>query len=229
MFYEVVIPAAGQGKRMGAGQNKQFIELQSIPVIIHTLRVFDHDPWCKSIILVINEKEKEQFERLLRHYRIQKVAAMVNGGEERQHSVYNGLLAVKDADIVLIHDGARPFVTKSLIHRLVESVQQCGAAIAAVPVKDTIKRVKDFVVTETVERSSLWSVQTPQAFRRSLVLQAHEQAKKAGYIGTDDASLVERMGHHVKIVEGDYQNIKLTTPEDLIFAEAILANRNLVS
>jgi 2-C-methyl-D-erythritol 4-phosphate cytidylyltransferase len=134
-------------------------------------------------------------------------------------------LAVRDADIVLIHDGARPFVTKSLIHRLVEEVQQSGAAIAAVPVKDTIKRVKDLVVTETVERSSLWSVQTPQAFRRSLVLQAHEQAKKAGYIGTDDASLVERMGHDVKIVAGDYQNIKLTTPEDLIFAEAILANR----
>jgi 2-C-methyl-D-erythritol 4-phosphate cytidylyltransferase len=227
MFYEVVIPAAGQGKRMGAGHNKQFIELQSVPVIIHTLRVFDQDPWCKNIILVINEKEKEQFERLLRRYRIQKVAALVNGGQERQYSVYNGLLAVRDADIVLIHDGARPFVTKSLIHRLVEEVQQSGAAIAAVPVKDTIKRVKDFVVTETVERSSLWSVQTPQAFRRSLVIQAHEQAKKAGYIGTDDASLVERMGHDVKIVEGDYQNIKLTTPEDLIFAEAILANRKL--
>lgn len=149
--------------------------------------------------------------------------SIVSGGIERQHSVYNGLQAVKEGEIVLIHDGARPFIRLEKIHELVKEAQEHGAAIPAVPMKDTVKKVRNGMAEETVERSSLWAVQTPQAFRVSLVLEAHKRAQEEGYIGTDDASLVERMGKKVKIVEGDYRNIKLTTPDDLLFAEAILS------
>jgi 2-C-methyl-D-erythritol 4-phosphate cytidylyltransferase len=224
MFYQVVIPAAGQGKRMKAGKNKQFIELRDQPVIVHTLKVFERDEWCEGIILVINEAEREQFNEILKRFSIKKVISMVSGGTERQHSVYNGLKKVKNSDIVLIHDGARPFITVEKIHELVQAAKEHGAAVVAVPVKDTIKRGIDGYVHETVERSSLWAVQTPQAFHVSLVLEAHERASLEGYIGTDDASLVERMGKQVKIVEGDYRNIKLTTPDDLLFAQAILSS-----
>lgn len=223
MRYEVVIPAAGQGKRMKAGMNKQLMELQNEPLIVRTLKVFENDEWCRGIIVVINEAERTQFEQLFSRFHIKKITAIVGGGKERQHSVYNGLQAIKNSDIVLIHDGARPFVTMELIHQLVNEAKEHGAAIPAVRVKDTVKKVRGQFVEETVERSSLWAVQTPQAFHVSLVLRAHEQAQKDGYIGTDDASLVERIGGKVKIVEGDYRNIKLTTPDDLLFAEAILS------
>ncbi|AEH46165.1 2-C-methyl-D-erythritol 4-phosphate cytidylyltransferase [Parageobacillus thermoglucosidasius] len=224
MMYEVVIPAAGQGKRMKAGMNKQLIELRNEPLIVRTLKVFENDEWCRGIIVVINEAERTQFEQLFSRFHIKKITAVVGGGKERQHSVYNGLRAVKNSDIVLIHDGARPFVTIEQIHELVNEAKEHGAAIPAVRVKDTVKKVCDQFVEETVERSGLWAVQTPQAFHVSLVLRAHEQAQKDGYIGTDDASLVERIGGKVKIVEGDYRNIKLTTPDDLLFAEVILSN-----
>ena len=223
MRYDVVIPAAGQGKRMKAGMNKQLMELQNEPLIVRTLKVFENDEWCRGITVVINEAERTQFEQLFSRFHIKKITAIVGGGKERQHSVYNGLRAIKNSDIVLIHDGARPFVTIELIHQLVNEAKEHGAAIPAVRVKDTVKKVRGQFVEETVERSSLWAVQTPQAFHVSLVLRAHEQAQKDGYIGTDDASLVERIGGKVKIVEGDYRNIKLTTPDDLLFAEAILS------
>lgn len=222
MDYSVVIPAAGQGKRMNAGRNKIFIELDSAPVIVHTLRVFDRDPWCKEIILAANESEQPQFTELLRKHAIEKRVAFAEGGTERQNSVFSGLKQVNGANIVLIHDGARPFITQSVIHKLVEEADKMGAAIVAVPVKDTVKKVKNGNVFETVERSELWAVQTPQAFSVELIMKAHEQAEEDGFTGTDDASLVERLNQPVAVIEGDYQNIKLTTPEDLIFAEAIL-------
>jgi 2-C-methyl-D-erythritol 4-phosphate cytidylyltransferase len=223
--YQVIIPAAGQGKRMNAGKNKQFIELQSTPVIVHTLRVFEQDPMCSGIILVINKDEQLIFEELLQTYRIQKVVSLVQGGSERQYSVYNGLLAAKNTDIVLVHDGARPFLKQEHVHELVSVAADKGAAVLAVPVKDTIKRASsDLYVEETVERSSLWAIQTPQAFHVSILQEAHELARKEDFLGTDEASLVERIPKQVYIVRGDYLNIKLTTPDDLIFAEAILQN-----
>lgn len=222
MGYQVIIPAAGMGKRMKAGMNKQFIQLQSIPVIIHTLSIFENDTLCDGIILVINPNEKNIFHQLIETYHIKKVLVMVHGGSERQESVYNGLQSVENTEIVLVHDGARPFVKTALIHQLVETAIEKGAATVAVPMKDTIKRVKDYQVIETIDRSSLWAIQTPQAFHVSLLLHAHKQAIQDGFLGTDDASLVERSGHTVAIVVGDYRNIKLTTPDDLIFAKAIL-------
>jgi 2-C-methyl-D-erythritol 4-phosphate cytidylyltransferase len=225
MDYKVVIPAAGQGKRMKAGKNKQFIELRDIPVIIHTLRVFEQDEWCKEIILVVNQDERQVFQQLLISYDIQKVSSLVAGGTERQHSVYNGLNTLKDDGIVLIHDGARPFVSKEAIHQLVEAALEEKASVLGVPVKDTIKRVQDGQIVDTIERSSLWAIQTPQAFLVPFIKHAHEEARKQGFLGTDDASLVEQLGERVSIVESDYDNIKLTTPEDLWYAEAILEKR----
>ncbi|MGM7637226.1 2-C-methyl-D-erythritol 4-phosphate cytidylyltransferase [Bacillus sp. Hm123] len=225
MAYQVVIPAAGQGKRMKADRNKLLLSLQDRPVIIHTLEVFEKDPACDGIVLAVKEEEKPLFTHLITEYNVSKVYKLVTGGEERQQSVYSGLKQLEHADIVLVHDGARPFMTSKMIDQLVEQANISGAAIAAVPVKDTIKRVHDGTVVETVERSSLWAVQTPQAFRLSSLLQAHEQAEKDGFLGTDDASLIERMNVPVQIVAGDYDNIKLTTPEDLVFAEAIIQKR----
>ncbi|MUG03354.1 2-C-methyl-D-erythritol 4-phosphate cytidylyltransferase [Bacillus tequilensis] len=227
MSYDVVIPAAGQGKRMKAGRNKLFIELKGDPVIIHTLRVFDSHRQCDKIILVINEQEREHFRHLLSDYPFQTSIELVAGGEERQHSVYKGLKAVKQEKIVLVHDGARPFIKHVQIDELIAEAEQTGAAILAVPVKDTIKRVQDLQVSETIERSSLWAVQTPQAFRLSLLMKAHAEAERKGFLGTDDASLVEQMeGGSVRVVEGSYTNIKLTTPDDLTSAEAIMESES---
>ncbi|MCA1066433.1 2-C-methyl-D-erythritol 4-phosphate cytidylyltransferase [Rossellomorea sp. AcN35-11] len=228
MEYEVVIPAAGQGKRMKAGKNKLLLELNGCPVIIHTLRVFEGDTHCKGIYLAIHPSERPVFEGLINRFGITKVVKLVDGGEERQHSVYNALLEV-DHEIVLVHDGARPFIKESTIYQLVEKTYATGAAIAAVPVKDTIKKVLDGEVEETIERSSLWMVQTPQAFRVSVLKRAHKEAEQDGYLGTDDASLVERSDVEVAVVESDYDNIKLTTPEDLYFAEAILKKNEEMS
>ncbi|MGE8081773.1 2-C-methyl-D-erythritol 4-phosphate cytidylyltransferase [Peribacillus loiseleuriae] len=222
MFYEVVIPAAGQGKRMKAGKNKLFIELIDTPIIVYTLQVFDRDPDCKRIILTINPEEESIFTSLIEQYGIKKVTKLVPGGKERQQSVFNGVKEIKEDGLVLVHDGARPFIDHSLIKRLTEAASSHGGAIVAVPVKDTIKKVKENMVIETVERSSLWAVQTPQAFRVSILKKAHEEAEKDDYLGTDDASLLERTGQPVVIIEGDYDNIKITTQEDLYFAEAIL-------
>ncbi|MEG7381736.1 2-C-methyl-D-erythritol 4-phosphate cytidylyltransferase [Bacillus subtilis] len=223
MSYDVVILAAGQGKRMKAGRNKLFIELKGDPVIIHTLKVFDSHRPCEKIILVINEREREDFQQMLTNYRFQTAIELVAGGDERQHSVYKGLKAVNQEKIVLVHDGARPFIKHEQIDELIAEAEQAGAAILAVPVKDTIKRVQDLQVSETIERSSLWAVQTPQAFRLSLLMKAHAEAEHKGFLGTDDASLVEEMeGVSVRVVEGRYTNIKLTTPDDLTSAVAIM-------
>ncbi|WP_017729623.1 2-C-methyl-D-erythritol 4-phosphate cytidylyltransferase [Halalkalibacterium ligniniphilum] len=222
MNYSVVIPAAGQGKRMNAGKNKQFIELARKPVIVHTLEVFENDPWCEQMVVVANQSELETMSALVKTYGLSKVTSIVQGGKERQNSVKAGLDQLKGNTVVLIHDGARPFIKETTIHALVEQAAEKGAAIVAVPVKDTVKRVSGKRVEETMKREELWAVQTPQAFTLPLIQSVHQKAMEAGILGTDDASLAEWDGHDVYIVEGDYFNMKLTTPEDVIFAEAIL-------
>ncbi|MEH7252157.1 2-C-methyl-D-erythritol 4-phosphate cytidylyltransferase [Neobacillus niacini] len=225
MAYQVIIPAAGQGKRMGAGKNKLLLELNNIPILIHTLRVFEEDELCEGIILAISPQDEAEFRLLLKQHKVKKVLDLVRGGQERQDSIYNALKTVKTDGIILVHDAARPFILKENIHRLLDTAQETGAAIIGVPAKDTMKTVRDHMVMATVERSSLWAVQTPQAFRFSVLYKAYEQAEKDSFIGTDDASLVERISHPVTIIEGDYDNIKLTTREDLFFAEAIVKKR----
>ncbi|MEH7117739.1 2-C-methyl-D-erythritol 4-phosphate cytidylyltransferase [Neobacillus vireti] len=225
MAYQVIIPAAGLGKRMRAGKNKLLLELKEVPVLIHTLRVFEEDEACRKIILAINPQDEKEIKKLLNKYQITKVNDLVAGGQERQHSIHNGLKTVHGDGIILVHDAARPFIRKDHIHRLTEKAEETGAAIIGVPAKDTMKKVTNGVVMETVERSSLWVVQTPQAFRISILKEAYEKAARDQFVGTDDASLVERLDAEVSIVEGDYDNIKLTTPEDLYFAEAIIKKR----
>ncbi|MFZ7943154.1 2-C-methyl-D-erythritol 4-phosphate cytidylyltransferase [Neobacillus sp. 19] len=225
MTYQVILPAAGLGKRMRAGKNKLLLELNGMPVLVHTLRVFEEDEDCEGIILAIHPQDEQEFKALLRKYRVRKVLNLVPGGDERQHSIYNALKTVESNGIVLVHDAARPFIRKGHIHRLTETARETGAAIIGVPAKDTMKKVQDGVVVETVERSSLWAVQTPQAFRISILREAYEKAERDHFLGTDDSSLVERLNVPVSVVEGDYDNIKLTTPEDLFFAEAILKKR----
>ncbi|MDN4494049.1 2-C-methyl-D-erythritol 4-phosphate cytidylyltransferase [Ureibacillus aquaedulcis] len=226
MQYEVVLPAAGSGKRMGAGQNKLFLQLNEKPILIHTLEVFQSDEDCTGIWLAVKPEEREYIQGLLERYHITKVKGLPNGGQERQHSVQSCMKAMQQVEIVLVHDAARPFITKPIISRLVGAAQEKGAAIAGVRAKDTMKKVRDGVIVETVDRESLWMIQTPQAFRFKLLQQAENHAEEQGFLGTDEAMLVERLGHQVHIVESTYENVKMTTKEDLIFGEAILRQRN---
>jgi 2-C-methyl-D-erythritol 4-phosphate cytidylyltransferase len=219
----VVIAAAGQGKRMGGPVKKQFIELDGKPVLLHTLELFSGLEYIKEMIVVTAEEDVAQTQALVSHYPDVRV---IPGGAERQDSVYQGLCALGACEYVLIHDGARPFLSRATLEKLIETMRVKRAAILAVPVKDTIKRTDDAgVVMDTPPRKSLWAVQTPQAFALSDIIAAHERARQEGFLGTDDASLIERMGQDVHVVEGEYTNIKLTTPEDLVFGEAILKVR----
>jgi 2-C-methyl-D-erythritol 4-phosphate cytidylyltransferase len=222
MGYQVIIPAAGSGRRMGAGQNKLLLKVAGAPIIVHTLRVFESDSDCNRIILAVKPEEREEFERLVKEAGFKKIGAYVQGGGERQDSVREGLSATDGDGVVVIHDGARPFVTADLIKRVVQTAETWGAAIAAVPVKDTIKKVIGDQVKETVNRESLWAAQTPQAFRRDLIIRAHQWALENKLTVTDDASLVEAMGEAVRIVQGDDRNIKITTRNDLLMAEFII-------
>lgn len=226
MQYEVVLPAAGSGKRMGAGQNKLFLQLVNKPILMHTLEVFQADENCTGIWLAVKPDERAYIRGMLEQYRITKVKGLPSGGQERQHSVHSCIKEMQQVEIVLVHDAARPFITKQTISRLVEVAREKGAAIAGVKAKDTMKKVQDGVIVETVDRESLWMIQTPQAFRFDLLQQAEDAAEKIGFLGTDEAMLVERLGHQVHIVESTYENVKMTTKEDLIFGEAILSKRN---
>ncbi|UTR16692.1 2-C-methyl-D-erythritol 4-phosphate cytidylyltransferase [Salipaludibacillus sp. LMS25] len=223
--YYVVIPAAGQGKRMNAGKNKQFLLIDETPLLIHTLRVFEEDLLCKGIILVVNKDEEESIKSLIKEYSVKNVNHIAIGGEERQQSVYRGLQKIEGNPIVLIHDGARPFIQLEDVHQVVKTTDMKGAAVIAVPVKDTVKLVDDSEIVQTVDRSALWAVQTPQGFHLEELKNAHKKAMHEGFMGTDDASLMEFLNRPVAIVEGNYENLKITTPEDLLFAEAIIKKR----
>ena len=225
MKYTVLLPAAGSGKRMGAGQNKLFLELRNIPILIHTLRVFDKDPSCDRIVLAVKKEEKVFIERLIKEYCIRKVSDIVEGGEERQHSVYAALKAVSSKGILLVHDAARPFIHQVVIQQLVEVANTTGAAVAAVRAKDTMKKVENGIIQETVDRESLWIIQTPQAFSYTILEKAERLAEAEHFLGTDEAMLVERLGERVHIVESTYDNVKMTTTEDLLYGEAILNKR----
>ncbi|GAK13859.1 2-C-methyl-D-erythritol 4-phosphate cytidylyltransferase [Geomicrobium sp. JCM 19039] len=227
MNYSVVVLAAGQGKRMQAGKNKQFIMLEDDPVIIHTLRVFENDSSCDEMIVVVNENEVQEMKQLFQTYKLKKLTNVVVGGAERQDSVYEGLKVIDQPSdrVVLIHDGARPFVQERDLHRLVDRVDAEHGAVLAVQVTDTVKKVNEELIQETIPRDRLWAVQTPQAFPFALIKTAYAHAKEANVYGTDDASLVERLGKHVRIVEGSRENMKLTTPYDIKLATILLELR----
>lgn len=218
-----IIAAAGIGKRMGGGRPKQYLEVGGLPIICHTLRRFRETGCIESCVIVVEPgREAEVRAEILDRYDFPKKWQVVAGGAVRQESVANGLACIPvEIDVVAVHDGVRPFVTPQQIAESVEVAQREGAAIVAAPIKETIKRVGSGAVVATVDRHDLWGAKTPQCFRRALLVEAMEFARREGFIGTDEASLVERLGRTVRIIAGDDRNIKITTPEDLIFAEAI--------
>ncbi|EPB3293687.1 2-C-methyl-D-erythritol 4-phosphate cytidylyltransferase [Listeria monocytogenes] len=223
MNYELVFLAAGQGKRMNAQKNKMWLELVGEPIFIHALRPFLADNRCSKVIVVCQEEERKHVKELMSQLNVaEHRIEIVKGGSERQYSVAAGLERCGTERVVLVHDGARPFITIDIIDRLLIGVEQSKAAICAVKVKDTVKRVVNGVVQETVDRENLWQVQTPQAFELPILRKAHQLARKEQFLGTDEASLVERLPCPVAIVQGSYYNIKLTTPEDMPLAKAIL-------
>lgn len=222
-----VFPAAGQGKRMHAGMNKVFLELAGLPILVHTLRRFSQSTQIDYLVVVVAAEEVEAIRTLLRSVPNLKPFQVVAGGTERQYSIANGLAILpEDTDVVLVHDAARPLVTVQTIDDVVKAAQKVGGAVAAVPEKNTVKIVSsDGTVIKTPPRETLWEVQTPQGFRKELLLAAYQKAKEENFLGTDDSSLVERLHVPVKVVESNYQNIKVTTPEDLVIAEALLRSQ----
>lgn len=224
-FVSVIIPAAGMGKRMNSSINKQFIPLKQKPVLAHTIEKFTKCDNIDEIIVVVREDERDIcLEEVVKPYSLLKVKKIVSGGKERKDSVYNGLREVSHrCDIVIVHDGARPFVNVDCINNSIKGALEYGACVVGVPVKDTIKVVNDCNdILDTPNRNTLWAVQTPQTFSYKLLLKAYEESIKLGYSATDDSMLVEKLGHTVKMIKGSYDNIKITTPEDIILGDRIL-------
>lgn len=216
-----VIAAAGSSSRMG-GRDKLAEPLDGVPVILRTLAAVEAVPEIREIVVVTREDRVEEYRRLLGQ--CSRLRAVVPGGSTRQESVRNGVRALSpDCTLAAIHDGARPLVTPEVFARCIEAARSCGAATAAVPVKDTIKLADEAGrVLDTPDRSRLWAVQTPQIFDRERYLRAAEEAERRGLSCTDDCQLFEAMGWEVQLVMGDYRNLKLTTPEDFLAAGAYL-------
>ena len=219
----VIVPSAGQGKRLKSKGKKPFAKLGGRPLLSYALKGLQSSPLLGTIVLVVDRSSRKIAEGLVRRYRITKVRHIVAGGKRRSDSVRKGLRWVdKDASLVLIHDGARPFVNKKIIKRAVAAAAKFGACVSAVPVKSTIKvSGRGDLVKYTPDRKGLWEVQTPQVFRRELIERAYKRLRR-GSSFTDDASLLENTGAKIKIVKGDYNNIKITTAEDMKVAEALL-------
>ena len=220
----VVIVAAGSGSRMKRDINKQFIKLDGKEIIAYTIEKFYKSEDIDDIVIVIKENEEKYFiENIINKYGFDNIK-LAYGGKERQDSVYNGIKKLnRNCERVLIHDGARPFVNENIIKNSIKEAKENNAVVVGVPVKDTIKVVdSDGNIVDTPNRSLLWSVQTPQSFKYEIITKAYEYAYSNDYYGTDDAMLVEHIGYNVKMIEGSYDNIKITTEEDLHFGIQIL-------
>jgi len=225
MKVEALIISAGKGHRFIEGKKKQFHLLAEKPILAHTIDKFETCPLIHSILLVVGQEDMDYcLKEIIEKYQYKKVSQIVPGGKRRQDSVRNGIEVLsKDAEIVVIHDGVRPFVTKEMIEDSIRSAIRFGAVVLAMPVKETIKMVQpDGTVLKTLDRESLWQIQTPQTFQVNVIKEAYHKATEDGFAGTDDASLVERLGIKVHILPGSYTNIKITTPEDLILANLFL-------
>ncbi len=213
-----IVPAPDRGK-------KQFHLMERKPILAHTLDKFETCPLIRSILLVVGQEDMDYcLKEVVEKFEFKKVSQIVPGGKRRQESVKNGIDALpKDSGVVAIHDGVRPFVTQAMIEDSIHSAERYGAVVLAMPVKDTIKMSNpDGTVLKTLDRESLWQIQTPQTFKVNIIKEAYSRATKDGFFGTDDASLVERSGVTVHILPGSYTNIKITTPEDLLLANLFL-------
>lgn len=225
-----LIPAAGKGSRMAHSVKKPYLKLAQKPILAHTIQRFEQNSAVDAIFVIVDRDDFSACHAAVLHPdRFTKVQTLVEGGETRQMSVYNGIRALSaDVDFVIVHDGVRPFVTDEIIFECLAAADEYGAAVAAVPVKDTIKgaNAESFIV-ETPGRDRLWAVQTPQVFRKSLLEEAHQAAQARQLTATDDASLVEQLGFPVKLVKGSYANLKITTPIDLKVAEVLISDATL--
>ena len=213
---------------MAAGRiKKPYLLLNGVAVILHTLSIFEKCGLIESIVIVVDRDDVDYCQvEIIDKGRFSKPIGIIPGGEERQDSVRHGLESVTEADVVVIHDGVRPFVSEEVIEGSIHEALQHGGAVVAVPVKDTVKvSGQEGKILKTLPREALWIAQTPQTFLYPLIMEAHYSAQRDGYLGTDDAVLLERLGKEVRIVPGSYDNIKITTPEDLLIAENILQNR----
>lgn len=222
----VIIPAAGQGKRMKKDINKQYLQLGDRPLLAHTLDIFSKNTNIEQIITVVSEDEINYCQRnIINNYDFDEVR-LVAGGKTRQQSVYAGLMAFSPAiNYVIIHDGARPLLSQNLLNKVIDNLKKYDAITTGVPVKDTIKTVdNNEFIKNTLKRNRLRAIQTPQAFAYDLICEAHE-SYNGNLNATDDASLVEALGHKVKLIKGEYSNLKVTTPIDLVYAESILERK----
>jgi len=224
-----VIAAAGRGTRMDLDINKQYIEIQGVPILAMAIGKFEDCSLIDEIVVVAGKGEIDYCRKnVIERFGFTKVRSVTEGGDSRQRSVYNGLKQVSPGcGIVLIHDGARPFVSTGSIIECIEAASTYGAACVAVPVKDTIKESDaDGFVSKTLDRSSLWQIQTPQAFAYEMIMDVHSRAARDMFEATDDAMLAEKYGYRVRLVMGGYSNIKVTTKEDLVFAEALFRQQH---
>lgn len=225
MGYKIsaVILGAGKSTRMGEGINKIFLCLKQKPIICYSLAIFQKCHLINDITLVVREEDIKRAEDLVLNFGFSKVKKIISGGEERQDSVYNGLLALDNPEFVVIHDGARPFISEDLLTNSIDAAISFGAAVVAVPVKDTIKIVdNDGFIERTLERNKLYHIQTPQSFKYDLILKAYEKGIGEGLKVTDDAAFLESFGIKVRVVYGSYNNIKITTPFDRDLAEFLV-------
>ncbi len=213
MNYSVIIPAAGSGKRMNLGFNKVFALIDQTPIIIKTMKIFD-TPNCDQIVVVYNSGDYNRLKDLINEYHFDQPVKMIEGGNERLNSVSNGLDVVA-SEYVLIHDGARPFLNQKFIDRILDELKQNDAVLLAVPSKDTVKVVVDGFVVNTPSRETMYLAQTPQAFKTSVIKECYKTALDTNYPFTDDASIAEYSNVKVKVLQGDYSNLKITTKEDL--------------
>ncbi len=225
MSCSVVIVAAGEGARMGAP--KQFMDIAGRPMCLRACEVFERSAMVDEIVMVVARGDIERAKDEVKKCWFEKVKAVVQGGASRQESVHNGLREVSPrSDVILVHDGARPLVTAAILENVISSLSKSEAVVPGVPVTDTIKEIsRANVVISTLNRETLWAIQTPQGFKASLIKRAYEEAEADGFLGTDDASLVERIGGHVDVISGSYDKIKVTTPNDLRLAECIVQSR----
>lgn len=222
MQTEMIVVAAGSGSRMGAAMKKQYLPLAGVPILVRSLQTLAACRTVARIVVVASAEDGDFVRAMLEEHQVPKIGAVVSGGRERQDSVRNGLRALlPETEVVSVHDAARPLVTVEEVEEVLTAARESGAATLGVPVKDTIKRVAHGSVAETLDRSQLFAVHTPQAFRRDWLEEAHARSLEQGGHGTDDASLVEWAGYPVRMITGRYTNLKITTPEDLVIAEAL--------
>ena len=223
-----IVPSAGIGSRFGHKTNKPLEFLNGKPLIIWALETLESMQEIREIIPVLKESDMEYGADLFEEHRISKIRRIAPGGKERQDSVFHGLKLIDDKKcIVLVHDGVRPLIEADIIRKALKQMKDCDGVVIAVPVKDTIKEVSDGIIKKTLKRNSLWAVQTPQIFPYKALYNAYENAMKDSFYSTDDSALVEKYGGKIKIVDGSYENIKITTPEDMKIAEMTLSLRGI--